>query len=172
MCYDNCSFFAFATQVIGVGVHTFLWGQRNRIMIYSKVGWLKCPRSTLLMAAKWLKEEKSTYKRRDVALSHNDIMNIVAALLKGFFILMMTVLRRSSSKRCKMNYLHASAHVSPTLPSILLPRISDNQLRQQGQAKCDVHAGHILMPETYACFLDCVSVSKPGKKPLNHMIHK
>lgn len=91
-------------------------------MIYLYVGWLKCPCSTLLMAAKWIKEEKSTYKIRDVAHPHNDIMNIVADLLKGFFILTMTALRRGPSKRCKMNYLDASTHVSTRLPSFLLSR--------------------------------------------------
>lgn len=76
------------------------------------------------MAAKWVKEEKSTYKRRDVAHPHNGIMNIAADLLKGFFILTMTALRRGPSKRCKMNYLDASTHVSPSLPSFLPSRIS------------------------------------------------
>lgn len=50
------------------------------------------------MAAKSVNEEKFTYKNRNVSLPHNDIMNIVVALLKEFFILMMTVEKRSIKK--------------------------------------------------------------------------
>lgn len=63
-------------------------------------------------------------------------MNIVVALWKGFFILMMTVLRRGLSKRCKVNYLDASTHVSPSLSSILPPRI----FRQSNQIATARHA--------------------------------
>ena len=104
-------------------------------MVYSKVGWLRCPHSTLLVAAKSAKDESSLKKKeRDVALLRSNIMNIVLVLWKGFFILTMTVLRRAPSKTRKVNYLAVSAHVSSSLPSIP-PSMNCRQSNQMASAR-------------------------------------
>lgn len=60
--------------------------QWARIMVYFKVGWLKCLCSAVLIAAKPVKGgKKSLFLKRNVALPRNDIMNTVGATWKGFF---------------------------------------------------------------------------------------
>lgn len=122
-----------------------------------------------LMAAKSVNGEKFTYKNRDVPLPHNDIMNIAVALLKEFFILMTTLLRRGLSKSVlslciSPCVIHATIHAHAK--SFFFYQIKSGS-NCKTQLKCDVHT----LPQTRARRPDCVSASPPGLQHLNHMIH-
>lgn len=87
----------------------------------------------MLTAASHLEWGVSLIRKRNVALLHNDQMNIPVSLWKGFFIIM-TVLRGSLPRRLKVNCLDTSAHTptNPTIHSISL-RAFSNQMRHQRQ---------------------------------------
>lgn len=79
-------------------------------------------------------------------------MNIAVALWKGFFILTTTVLRRGLSKRCKVNYLDPSAHVSPSQPSILLQEFETIKSDSKGKTHSQsVTSTLVLCSHRYGC---------------------